>query len=100
MGSHRDVDHNLRKHVMDSLSLKAELLSDLGKNRIANEKVLDEWTHDGIRCQLLPDDEYGVLRLSIGGHPEIMPSDYCNFRGDKGRCIALLEKVLAAMKSH
>ena len=100
MGSHGDIDHKLRKKVVDSLALKAELLSDLGKNRIANEEVLDEWKYGGIRCQLLPDDEHGVLRISIGGHPEFKPSDYCNFRGDQGRCIALLEKVLAAMKSH
>ena len=102
MGSHMDTDHreSERKRVLKQLRLKSELLSELGKNRHNNQRVLEQWTHDRIRVQMLPEDEQGVLRVSIGGHPEIKPSEYCNFRGDQGRCIALLERALKAMKSH
>ena len=98
MGSHRDSDHG-KARVLQELKLKAELLSDLGKNRVANERVLEEWIFDEIRVQMLPDDEHGVIRISIGGHADLHPSEYCNFRGDQGRCIALLTRCLEAMKA-
>lgn len=97
MGSHRDTDHAA---ILEDLRRRAEIMKDLGKNRIANEKVVEEWTHDAIRVQMLPNDPNGVLRISIGGHDDLKPSEYCNFRGDQGRCIRLLERCLAAMKAH
>lgn len=100
MGSHIDNDHEERNRIINELKLKSELLCDLGKNRITNDKVILEWKHDGIRVQMLPDDQHGVLRVSIGGHPEMDRSEYCNFRGDQGRCITLLERCLEAMKSN
>lgn len=100
MGSHADIDHGERKQILDELRLKAELLSELGKNRVTNDKVEEEWMHDGIRVQMLPDDPQGVLRISIGGHPDFERSEYCNFRGDQGKCIALLERCLTAMKQR
>lgn len=100
MGSHQDLDHDERSRVIDELRCKAEVLSDLGRNRVTNDKVLEQWNHDGIRVQMLPEDRNGVLRISIGGHPGIERSEYCNFRGDQQQCIRLLERCLQAMKSH
>ena len=100
MGSHQDIDHDFKKKILDELKAKSEVLSDLGKNRVTNDRVVEEWVHARMRVQMLPDDQQGVLRISIGGHPDLHPSDYCNFRGDQGKCIALLETALAAMKSH
>ena len=100
MGSHVDTDHGKLSRILEELRLKSEVLSDLGKNRVTNDRVLEQWGHDGIRVQMLPDDKQGVLRISIGGHPDINPSEYCHFRGDQSKCIALLERCLAAMKSH
>ena len=99
MGSHQDVDHQEKSRVLDELRLKSELLSELGKNRVTADRVLEEWEHDSIRVQMLPDDPQGVLRISIGGHPDFERSEYCNFRGDQARCIRLLERCLAAMKA-
>lgn len=100
MGSHQDVDHGQESRVIEQLRMKAEVPSDLGKNRVTNDRVIEQWHHDKIRVQMLPDDPHGVLRVSIGGHLTIRPSEYCHFRGDQGKCIALLERCLAAMKSH
>lgn len=101
MGSHADRDHREGQYqsVLESLRAKAEVMTDLGVNRVTNDRVLEEWEHDGVRIQMLPDDPHGVLRISIGGHSDIKPSDYCNFRGDQGRCIVLLEKCLVAIKA-
>ena len=103
MGSHGDMDHGedaRRSEVIKELTLKAELMTELGKNRITADRPLEAWQHEGISVQMLADDPQGVLRISIGGHPEFENSEYCNFRGDQGRCISLLERCLAAMKSH
>lgn len=99
MGSHADVDHGEKSRILDELRLKAELMSELGKNRVTNDKVQKEWVHDDIRVQLLPDDPQGVLRISIGGHPDFDRSEYCTFRGDQSKCIALLERCLSAIKA-
>jgi hypothetical protein len=100
MGTHFDSDHGKKRDVLQELRLKSELLTELGKNRVTNDRVLEEWQHCGVRVQMLPDDEQGVLRISIGGHPDHKPSEYCNFRGDQGRCISLLQRCLAAMQAH
>ena len=100
MGSHSDVDHGEKSRILQELKLKAELMEEIGKNRVTQDRVVEEWTKYGVRVQMLPDDPHGVLRISIGGHPEFSKSEYCNFRGDQGRCIALLEKCLKVMKSH
>ena len=100
MGSHRDIDHGEESRILEALRLKAELMSEIGKNRVTYDKVLEEWKCDGIRVQMLPDDPQELLRISIGGHPTIKPSEYCNFRGDQSRCIRLLERCLKAMKAH
>lgn len=100
MGSHMDRDHREEDQstVLERLRLKAELMTELNKNTVTRDRVVEEWKYDGIRVQMLPDDPDGVLRISIGGHPEFEHSEYCNFRGDQGRCIALLERCLAAMR--
>jgi hypothetical protein len=100
VGSHVDSDHGERSRILDELRLKSEMLEELGKNRVTNDRVIEEWTKHGMRVQMLPDDPHGVLRISIGGHADIKPSEYCSFRGDQGRCIKLLEKALKLMKGH
>ena len=99
MASHQDVDHNKRSEILKELMYKAEVLSDLGKNRLQQGDVLEEHTIEGMRLRKLKDDEHAVARISIGGHPEIEPSQYCNFRGDKRHCIELLERALFGLKS-
>lgn len=99
MATHADKDHELRREFMKELELRAEIMEDLVKNTIQNEPVLADWKHHGVRCQLLPDDRQGILRISIGGGPDTpVRGDYCNIRGDVGKCIALLERAVEALK--
>lgn len=101
MGSHQDMDHGERRRIIEELRLKSELMTELGANRTtADGDVLEESEVDGLRVQKKPDDERGVLRISIGGHPAIERSSYCNFRGDRRACIELLERALYAMKQE
>lgn len=100
MGSHLDNDHGKKADFLKELRLRAEIMSDLAKNDLQEGNVIAEWEHDGIRCQELPADRQGILRISIGGGSDLpVVGDYCNFRGDHSKCIALLERVLTAMKS-
>ena len=47
----------------------------------------------------MPDDEHGVLRMSIGGGDNLpVTLNYCVVRGGIGQCIELLEKALKALR--
>ncbi len=101
MGSHRDEDHGRRTEFLKELTMRAELMSDLAQNDLQDGRVLLDWRHDGMRLQLLPDDRQGILRVSIGGGDDLpVNGDYCNIRGDIGRCIQLLERALEGLKNH
>lgn len=103
MATHFDNDHRdaARQDFLKELELRAELMSDLAKNDLQDGNVLADWKHDGMRCQLLPDDRQGILRISIGGGDDLpVMADYCNIRGDIGKCIRLLERAVAALKKH
>ena len=100
MGSHIDDDHAARREFLKELNLRAEIMSELSRNDLQDGNVLADWRHDGMRCQLLPDDRQGILRISIGGGEDIPVGDYCNIRGDIGKCIRLLERAVVALKQH
>ena len=101
MGSHRDTDHaEARREFLKELEIRADVMTSLSKNTLQNEKPLLSWEHEGVTCQLLPDDRQKILRISIGGGPNLPASgDYCNIRGDVGACVALLERALTALKA-
>ena len=99
MQTHRDSDY------MDMLRARAELMKDAQASQITTgkpgEEVVQQYEHNGVQVVQLPDDPQLILRISIGGGdhiPTARPINYCNFRGDPGMCIALLEKCLEAMK--
>lgn len=53
---------------------------------------------NGVHVRLMPDDPQQILRISIGGGDHLpVTMNYCTVRGDIGKCIALLEKTLAAL---
>lgn len=105
MGSHMDYDHIRRKQdearrdFLKELTTRAELMSELGANREQHGTPLAEWKAEGFRCSVLPDDSMGILRISIGGGDDTpVRGDYCNVRGDVGKCITLLERALVALR--
>ncbi len=101
MPSHRDQDHQLRREFLKELELRAEIMTDLAKNDLQQGQVLQQWKHDGVTVQNLPDDRQHILRISIGGGDHLpIHGDYCNFRGDQSKCIQLLTRCLEAMKQQ
>jgi len=102
MQTHDDRDARL-PGWLDSLREKADAMIAVGESQITagkpGEKPLVEYVRAGVRVTQLPDDEHGILRLSIGGHPAA-PFDtaYLVFRGDRGQCQSLLRRALKALE--
>lgn len=63
-----------------------------------SEEPLAVWSSCGIEVRHMPDDEQGILRISIGGGHTPIPLNYCTIRGSVGDCIGLLEKALKALR--
>ena len=65
-----------------------------------NEEAICEWkAKNGMHCRKMPDDEHGVLRISIGGGEHLpVTLNYCVIRGKTSQCIDLLEKALKALR--
>jgi hypothetical protein len=106
MASHQDSDHlrkdspERRAEFLKMLQIRGEVMEELGKNRMAQDRPIRKWSHNGVTVQEQEAESTGVLRISIGGGPDTpVLGDYCTFRGDQSKCIALLEKVLVAMKA-
>lgn len=100
MQSHMDSDAN---GWLDSLRRKAEQLQAEGKSRITGgddgEEPLAAWKSHGVYVKHMPDDEHGILRISVGGGNETPVSlNYLVFRGKYEECISLLEQALRALK--
>jgi len=100
MQSHEDYDGI--RGWLDSLRDKADRMQAAGLSSIAGgkpeEEVLAEWKSHKVSVRHLPDDEHGILRISIGESEEPLPLAYCTFRGAHNACCNLLRKALAAME--
>ena len=103
MQTHSDRDYMREMDWLDSLKKKAAKMVDRGESQITagkpEEQVLAEWRKHGIGVQQLPDDEHGVLRISIGGGQTPVNVNYCVFRGGHGECVDLLRRALKAMEA-
>lgn len=101
MQTHYDDD--ARREFMDLLRKKAKEYEERGLSRITagrpGEEELASWKANGVSVRHLPDDEHGVLRISIGGGDTPVPLNYLVFRGEHGACVNLLRKALAALES-
>jgi hypothetical protein len=99
MGSHQDLDHR-RSEFLKELKIRGDVMEELGKNRMAQDRPIRKWKHGDVTVQEQEPESTGVLRISIGGGPDTpVLGDYCTFRGDQSKCIALLERALDAMKA-
>ena len=103
MQTQYDSDHNdsFLNRWLESLEAKADKMVAEKQSQITagsdGEQVLDEWHANGVSVRQLPDDEHGILRISIGGGETPVGVNYCVFRGSKGKCIDLLRKALLAL---
>ncbi len=101
MQTHEDETH--RTEFMRRLTQRADGMVRDKQSEITagteGEEPLAEWKHKGVGVRHMPDDEQGILRISIGGGDTPVPLNYCVFRGSVGPCIDLLEKAIAALKA-
>ncbi len=104
MQTHRDSDaENLRSEWFNNLKEQAEINRLQGTANITggrdDEQSLNEWKRRGIHVRELPADEFGILRISVGGGDDTpMPLNYCVFRGSHTKCVDLLLKALMALQ--
>jgi hypothetical protein len=104
MQTHDNSGHGLRETFLQALRDKADKMGAKGSSSITagelNEESICEWQGSNkLHCRKMPDDEHGVLRISIGGGDHLpVTLNYCVVRGGIGQCIELLEKAIAALK--
>ena len=103
MQSHRDSDFS-SSNWLKSLEEKAARMKAAGQSKITGgddgEECLAEWQHKRVHVRHMPEDEHGVLRISVGGGTDTpVELNYCVFRGNRGHCIDLLRKALKAMEA-
>ena len=60
------------------------------------EKILAEWDREGVHVVKRPNDEQGILRMSVGGGAADF--NYCVFRGKRLACAELLERSAKALR--
>ena len=88
--SHSDSDNVFPQDLMDKLQRKADAMTELGLNVITRGKETEtplwERSVNDIYVKRMPDDEDGILRISIGGPA----AAYCVIRGDANACLAQL----------
>jgi len=97
-------DREFRRDWLKSLEEKAARMEAKGQSTITaggpGEEPIDEWKSHGVGVRQMPDDEHGILRVSIGGGDTPIGLNYCVFRGGRGQCVDLLRKALAALQDH
>jgi hypothetical protein len=85
----------------DSLKRKAAAMQELGLSQITGgfpgEAELARWKHETMHVTKRPDDEHGIVRVSIGGSDEHQDIAYCVFRGDILKCRRLLQQAIDAL---
>lgn len=62
------------------------------------EEPVGAWRGGGVNVTRMPDDEQGILRISIGGCTPHVAADYCVFRGDPRACADMLKRAWTVME--
>ena len=101
MQTSRDYDHDAGEFI-DKLKARAEQMAAAGQSKITGgkpgEQRLEEWQAHGVHVRHLPDDEQGILRISVGGGETPVPLNYLVFRGAHSKCVQLLRNALLALE--
>ena len=105
MGSHQNMDHQSerRRSFLERLTQRAEDCRSRQESTIVGgrdgEKPLLAWNVGGMQGQVMPPDEQGINRISIGGGSDLpIQVDYCVIRGDVGQCIKLLDHAIQLLR--
>jgi len=98
MLTHQDSDSEVGEWLR-SLQTKAETTKAIHGSQITTgDPPIEEWETKDFTVQQLPDDEHGILRISIGGGDTPLPINYLVFRGDHSKCVDLLRKALKSLE--
>lgn len=105
METHPDLDVQNTRRREEFLAYLQGRADAMVKNKLSQitagkdgEEVLEEWQTNEVHVRHLPDDEQGILRISIGGGQTPVPLNYCVFRGSHGQVVDLLRKALLALE--
>ena len=110
MQTHDDFSHDPRMfernpskpQFMKDLRGRAAEMTEAQASAITaglpNEFPLAEWrAENGVAVKQLHPDPQDILRISVGGL--IQAGQYCVFRGDRAKCIHVLQLALAALQA-
>lgn len=102
MQTHEDGDALKAHDLIDRLKHRAEMAELRGDGQITmgtdGEKPIRQMNFDGMSVVQRPDDQDGILRISIGGGDHLpIEADYCVFRGDPTAICVLLKRALRAV---
>jgi len=103
MQTHPDRDG--AQEFMRRLQERAESMTSRGESQITagapGEEALAVWRYREMQVTHMPDDPDGILRISVGGGEDLpVNANYLVFRGDVGKCRALLQKALVAITKY
>lgn len=104
MQTHYDKQHGEYVDFMERLRERADKAARDKVSQITTgkdgEEPLGSWkASNGVHVRHLPDDEQGILRISLGGGDNLpVTMNYLTIRGRVGECIALLEKAIVALR--
>ena len=101
MHTHEDSSHS--RAWISSLKEKMERMTAEKQNAIAGPEdiPLAAWKSkaNGMYVRHMPDDEHGVVRVSVGGGDTTpVTLNYCTIRGTVGQSIKLLEMAIVALR--
>lgn len=97
MQTHDDFDYaRLQERAEQMVREKASQIT-AGK---PGEIVLRSYeATNGVDVTQLPEDEQDIYRISVGGHDSENIA-YCVYRGDPGKCAALLDNAAKAIREQ
>ena len=102
MQTHDDSNH--RNDFLQRLMERADKAKEDKTSQITTglrgEEALAKWKSNQVHVTHMPNDEQGILRISIGGGKNMpVRMNYCTIRGSVGECIQLLEKTILALRN-
>ena len=103
MQTHHDRNHDITAFMGKLQGRAAKAVKDKTSQITTGkpgETPLSRWKgSNGVHVTHMPDDEQGILRISLGGGEELpVTMNYMTIRGGVGQCIDLLEKAIVALK--
>ena len=98
----REHGKRTREEFLSTLKKRADAAVKSKASQITagkeGEEAIEEWQRHGVHVRHLPNDEQGILRISIGGGETPVPLNYLVFRGNHSACVDLLRQALRALQ--